>query len=159
MESGSVPVELGETCLEVTDDRAESARGEEPWPERTRRVLTDRWKSSQRDAKPCRHVLELPADLVFDGLWPVRIRKAGGVGGISGRTLRVRAHVADGDGLAGGSSSGHCGGSLHITSADATDKPTANLLRSFQFSPGERASPGDEGSRAAIIWSLSLEQR
>jgi hypothetical protein len=52
-ESGSVPVELGETCLEVTDDRAESARGEEPWPERTRRVLTDRWKSSQRGAKPC----------------------------------------------------------------------------------------------------------
>jgi hypothetical protein len=31
-ESGSAPVELGETCLEVTDDRAQSARGEEPGP-------------------------------------------------------------------------------------------------------------------------------
>jgi hypothetical protein len=67
--------------------------------------------------------------------------------------------MADGDGLPGGSSSCRCGGSLHITSADATDKPTANLLRSVQFSPGERASPGDESSRAAIIGSLSLEQR
>ena len=104
-------------------------------------------------------MLELPADLLFDGLWTVRIGKAGGVGGISGRTQRVRAHVADRDGLAGGSSSGRCGGSLHITSANATDKPTANLVRSFEFSPGERAGPGDESSRAAIIWSFSLEQR
>jgi hypothetical protein len=34
-ESGSAAVEMGETCLEVTDDGAESARGEEPWPEWT----------------------------------------------------------------------------------------------------------------------------
>jgi hypothetical protein len=38
--------------------------------------------------------------------------------------------MADGDGLAGGSGSGRCGGSLDITRTDATDKSTANLLGS-----------------------------
>jgi hypothetical protein len=31
-------------------------------------------------------VVELPADLVFDGFWPVRVRKADGFNGISGGT-------------------------------------------------------------------------
>jgi hypothetical protein len=31
-------------------------------------------------------VLELPADLALDGLWPILIRKARGIGGVSGRT-------------------------------------------------------------------------
>jgi len=36
--------------------------------------------------------------------------------------------MADGDGLAGGSGSGRCGGSRYITCTDAADEPTANLL-------------------------------
>jgi hypothetical protein len=31
-------------------------------------------------------VLELPADLVFDGVWALRVRMAGGFDGISGGT-------------------------------------------------------------------------
>jgi hypothetical protein len=66
--------------------------------------------------------------------------------------------MADADGLAGGSGSGCRGGRLHITSTDATGKPTADLLRRVQLSSGKRAGAGDESPRAIIIWSLSLEQ-
>ena len=120
--------------------------------------MTDRWKGSQGGANLWRHVLELPAALVFDGFWPVRVRKTGGLGGISGGAQCVRAHMADADGLTGGSGSGRCGGRLHIARTDATDKPTADLLRSVQLSPGERPGSGDKSPRAPIIWSLSLEQ-
>ena len=75
-------------------------------------------------------MVELPADLVFDGFWPVRVRKADGFDGISGCSKCVRAHVANSDGLTGGSGCGRCSGSLYLTSTDATSKPTANLLGS-----------------------------
>ncbi len=120
---------MGETRLEVADDRAELAGGEEPWPEGTGWILPDRWKGSQSGANLCRHVLVLPANLVFDGLWPVRVREADGLGRIGGGTKCMGAHMAHGYGLTGGSGRGRCGGSLYITSTDATDKPTADLLR------------------------------
>jgi hypothetical protein len=69
----------------------------------------------------------------------------------------MRAHVADGDGLTGGLGRGRCGGTLYITRTDATGKPTANLVGSVELSAGERAGPGDESPRAAIIWSLGLK--
>jgi hypothetical protein len=31
-------------------------------------------------------VVELPADLIFDGFWPVQVRKTGGFDGKSGGT-------------------------------------------------------------------------
>jgi hypothetical protein len=75
-------------------------------------------------------VAELPADLIFDRFWPVRVREAAGFDGISGGTQGVRAHMADGDGLTGGSSSGRCGGSLDFTWTDAAGKSTADPLGS-----------------------------
>lgn len=48
-------------------------------------------------ANLCCHVVELAADLLFDGFWPVRVRQAGGSYGISRGTQCVRAHMADGD--------------------------------------------------------------
>jgi hypothetical protein len=75
-------------------------------------------------------VFELPADLLLDGFWPVRVRKGGGFDGMSGGAQRVRAHVADGDALTGCSSSGRCRRSLYVTRTDATGKATANLLSS-----------------------------
>jgi hypothetical protein len=69
----------------------------------------------------------------------------------------MRPHMADGDRLTGSSGGGRCGGSLDVIRTDATGKPTANLLRSVQLAPGERAGPGDESPRAVIIWSLSLK--
>jgi hypothetical protein len=62
------------------------AGSEEPGPKRARRVFTDRREGSQGGANVCRHVVELPADLVFYGFWPVRVSKAGGFDGISGGT-------------------------------------------------------------------------
>jgi hypothetical protein len=144
--------------LEVAHDHAELAPGQKPWAKGTRRVLTDRRKGSQCGANLGGEVIELPADLVFDDSWPIRIPEAGGPGGIRGGTKRVGAHMADGDGLTGGSGSGRCSGRLHLTGTDATDKTAADLLRRAQLSSGERASPGDERPRAAIIWSLGLEQ-
>jgi hypothetical protein len=144
--------------LELADDHAELAAGQKPWPKWARRVLTDRWKGSQCGADLCGHVVELPADLVFDGFWPVRVPEGGGLGGVSGGTQCVRAHVADADGLPGGSGSGRRCGRLDLASTDAADKPAANLFGRAQLSAGERAGPGDESPRAAIAWSLSLEQ-
>ena len=144
--------------MQPTDDGAEPAGGEEPGAKRSRGVLTDRREGSQRGANVCRHVLKLPADLVFDGLWAVRVHQAGGSCGMSCGTQCVRSHMADADGLAGGSRSGHCGGSLHLTGTDATGKSTANLLRSMQVPSGEGSGPGDECPRAVIPRSLRLKQ-
>ncbi len=97
-------------------------------------------------------------DLGFGDFRPVRVRKRGGSNGIRGGAQRVRAHMADGDGLTGGSRSSLRGRSLHITRTDATGKPTADLLGRAQLTPGERAGPGDERARAIIIWSLSFKE-
>jgi hypothetical protein len=155
---GSGPIGLAEACLEVADDQAELTPGQKPRAKGTRRVLTDRRKGSQCGASLCGEVIELPANLVFDGSWPIRIPEAGGRGGIRGGTQRVGAHMADGDGLTGGPGSGRCSGRLHLTGTDATDKTAADLLRRAQLSSGERASPGDERPRPTVIWSRSLEQ-
>lgn len=70
-----VRVGLGEPGLQVTDDCAELTCIEEPGPKRTRGVLTNGREDSQGGPDPCRHVAELPADLVFDGLRPVRVAR------------------------------------------------------------------------------------
>jgi hypothetical protein len=106
-------------------------------------VFSDGRQSSQSGANLCRHVVELPADLVFDGFWSVGLRKASRRRGICGGTQGVRTHVADGDGLTGGLGSSRRGGTLYITRADATSKPTANLLGSVELAAGERAGSGN----------------
>ena len=40
----------------------------------------------------------------------------------------MRAHMADGGGLTGGSGRSRCGRSLHLTCTDATGTPPANLV-------------------------------
>jgi hypothetical protein len=104
-------------------------------------------------------VLDLPADLVVDGFRPVWPGKACGFDGISGGAQCVRSHMAHGDGLTGGPSSGRCGRSLYLTRTDATDEPTADLLSSVQLCVGECAGPSDQSPRAVIIGSFNLEQR
>ena len=119
--------------------------------------MTHRREGSQGGADLCRHVVELPADLVVDRFWALGVRKAHGFGGISGGTECMRTHVADGDGLTSGSGSGRCGGSLDVARTDATGKPSADLLGSLPLSPRERSGPVDETSRAVIIRRLGLE--
>ncbi|HEX9044181.1 MAG TPA: hypothetical protein VF802_04060 [Candidatus Limnocylindrales bacterium] len=70
----------------------------------------------------------------------------------------MSAHVADGDGLAGGSSHGRRDGSLHIRGSNPAGEPAANLLGCVQLSPGERSGPRDERPGPVITWSFSLEQ-
>jgi hypothetical protein len=103
-------------------------------------------------------VVELPAHLFFDCSWAIRIPEAGGFDGVGRGAECVRAHMADGDGLTGGSGSGRCSSALHVTRSDAAGKSTANLIRSAELSPGERAGPVDESPWAVIVLSLRLEQ-
>jgi hypothetical protein len=104
-----------------------------------------------------RHAVEVPADLVFDGLWPVRFREPHGLDGIRSRTQRVRAHVADSGGLTGSSGSGRRRRSPHIACTDATGIPTADPFGGAELAPGEGTGPGDESPRPVITWSLSLK--
>lgn len=101
---------------------------------------------------------ELPADLVIDGFWPVRSRQAGGFGGIRGSAECMRAHVADGYGLAGGSGNRRCGRSFYLSGRDRTGESAANFVGSVQFSAGERAGSGDGRAWAVIIRSFDLKQ-
>ncbi len=103
-------------------------------------------------------MLELPANLVFDGFRSAGFGEPGGPGGIGGSTQCVRSHMAHGYALTGGSSSGHRRGSTYMTRNDAPDKPAANLVSGVQFSSGERPCPGNEGPRPPITWGVSLEE-
>jgi hypothetical protein len=102
-------------------------------------------------------MVELPTNLFLDGFWPVRIGNGSGFCCIGGGTECVRAHVADGGSLTGGSGGSRCCTARYISCTDATDKPATNSLGSGQFSPGVRPGSSDESPRAAIMWRLSLK--
>jgi hypothetical protein len=103
-------------------------------------------------------VIELPADLVVHDLWSVRGRQAGGFDGIRGGAQCMRAHVADGRGLTGGTGSGGGCGSLHLVGRHATDEAPANLPGRVALSSGERPSASEGGARPVVGWSGGLEQ-
>jgi hypothetical protein len=77
--------------------------------------------------------------------------------GISGGAERVRAHVADGYGLTGGSRGSACCARRDIARGDATDEAATNLRSSAHLSSGERPSAGDGNPRAVVSWSFGLE--
>ena len=82
---GAVPrIRLEETGLQLAEDRSELAGRQKPGPERTGRVLADWRKGAQCGPDFCRHVIELPTDLVLDDLRPVGSRQAGGPNGVRG---------------------------------------------------------------------------
>jgi hypothetical protein len=101
---------------------------------------------------------ELPADLVVDDFWPVGSRQTGGFDGIRGGAQCVSAHVADRDGLTGGSGSRGSGSSFDLAGRHTTHEAAANLFGGVQLSSGERPSAGDGCARAIISWSYDLEQ-
>jgi hypothetical protein len=103
-------------------------------------------------------MVELPTNLFFDGFWPIRIRNAGGFGGVGRGAECVRAHMTGGCGLAGGSGSGRCCTTRYLTRTDPTDKPAANSFGSGHFSSGVRPGPGDKSARAAVAWGLSFKE-
>ncbi len=73
-----------QTGLEITDDRAEKARGEKPWPERTGRILTDGRQLSQGGSGRRGHTAKLPADLLAHSLRLVGGGQPSRLGGIRG---------------------------------------------------------------------------
>ena len=111
--------------LEITDDRAENARREQPGPERTGRILTNGRQLSQGGSGRRGHMPKLPADLLADSLRPVGGGQSSRVGGIRGGTQGVRAHVRNACGLPGRSGRGHCCGSAHLTSGGMSDETAA----------------------------------
>jgi hypothetical protein len=100
---------------------------------------------------------ELPADFVVHHSWPPGSRQPGRLGGVGGGTQCVRSHVADPDGLTGGSGSSRGCRRQGLTSTDATDEAAADLLCRVQLASGEGAGPVDERARAMITWNLSFE--
>jgi hypothetical protein len=113
--------------LEITDDHAEKARREKPRPERTGRILTDGRQLPQGGSGRCGHTAKLPADLLADSLRPVRGGQSSRLGGISGRTQGVRAHMRDACGLPGRSGGGDRCGSAHLTSGGMSGETAAGL--------------------------------
>jgi hypothetical protein len=113
--------------LEITDDRSEKARGEQPWPEGTGLILTDGRQLSQGGSGGRGHVAKLPADLLAHSPWPVRSGQPSRFGGVRGGTQSVRAHMRDARGLPGRSGRGHRCGSAHLTSGGMSDETTASL--------------------------------
>ena len=86
-------VGVGQAGLEIADDRAEKARGEQPRPEGTGRILTDGRQLSQGGSGRRGHTAKLPADLLAASLRPVRGGQSSGLGGIRGGTQGVGAHM------------------------------------------------------------------
>ena len=118
---------LRQAGLEITDDRAEKARREQPRPERPGRILTNGRQLSQGGPGRRGHTAKLPADLIADSLRPVRGGKSSRLGGIRGGTKGVRAHVRDACGLPGRSRGSHRCGSAHLTRGGMSDEAAAGL--------------------------------
>lgn len=120
-------VGVGQAGLEITDDRAEKARREQPRPEGTGRILTDGWQLSQGGSGRRGHTAKLPADLLADSLRPVGGGQSSRLGGIRGGTQGMRAHMGDACGLPGRSGGGHRCGSAHLTSGGMSDETASGL--------------------------------
>jgi hypothetical protein len=151
-------VAVRQAGLEITDDRAEKARREQPRPERTGRVLTDWRQLSQSDFDRRGYMAKLPGDLLADSLGPVGGGQSSCLGGIPGGTKRMRAHMRDACGLPRGSGGGRCCGSLHVTGGASSDKSAADLFGDAQLATSEGPRPGDRLTRAAIPRSFRFEQ-
>jgi hypothetical protein len=143
--------------LEITDDPAEKARGEQPRPEGTRRILTNGRQLSQGSPGRRGHTAQLPADLLADSLRPVRGGQSSRLGGIRGGTQGVRAHMRDARGLPGRSGGGHRCRSAHLTSGGVSDE-TAAGLSDAKLATSKGAKPGDGVTGAAIPRSFRREQ-
>ena len=150
-------IRLSNCGLQLTDNGAELARSKETGPDGAGQVLTNSRERSQGGANLWRHVVKLPADLDFEGVWTVRGCESDGLSCVRGGPQCVSAHMADTDGLSGGSGCSRCGGNRNLTHSDATNKSTANLVGGVQIPPSERSGPGDENSRAVVIWIFNLK--
>jgi hypothetical protein len=156
--SGPGTGRIRQSCLQVTNDRAQKTRRQQPRPEGAGGILTEGRKQSQGGPDGRGHVAQLPTDLPRNSDVLVRRGETCCLGGIRGGTQGVRSHVGNGHGLTGGSRGCGSGGSAHVTSGAATDEPPADLLGDVKLATSEGPRSGDCRARAAILWSFRLEQ-
>lgn len=103
-------------------------------------------------------MIQLPGDLLVDGLRSIGRSQTHRPGGVPGRTQGVSAHVAHGDGLTGSASGGRCSPILHLAGSDTTLEPAPDLVGGVELSPGEGPGPGDGRTRTVIVGCHSFEQ-
>ena len=103
-------------------------------------------------------MLKLPANLLTSGVWLVGGGETSRLGGVSGDTKGVRAHVGNARGLPSGTSGRRCCGSSHVTSGAIADESTADLLGDVKLATSEGPRPGDCLTRAGVARSFRLEQ-
>jgi hypothetical protein len=101
---------------------------------------------------------QLPVDLSRNSDVLIGCGQSCCLGGIRGGTQGVRSHVGNGRGLARGSGGCGSGGIPHLARGSATDEPATDLLGDIELATSEDSRPGDCFPRAAILWSLRLEQ-
>ena len=147
-----------QAALEITNDRAQEPRCEQPRPEGTGPVLPDGWEQPQGGSDRFGHVTQLPLDLLTDGVWPIGGGTTGCLGGIRGGAQGVGAHMWDGCGLSGRSGCGRCCRSAQLTSGARIFKTAADRFRNVKLATSEGSRPRNGLSGTAIPRSLCLEQ-
>jgi hypothetical protein len=113
--------------LEITDDRAEKAPGEEARPERAIGTLADRRQLTQGGSDSRGETAELPADFIGERVRPVRGGQSGRLGGIGGGTQGMSPHMGRGCGLPGGSGGGYRCRSSDLTSGGVNGRKPEGL--------------------------------
>jgi hypothetical protein len=88
--------------LEITDDRAEKAPGEEARPKRAIGTLADRRQLTKGGSDSRGETAELPEDFIGERVRPVRGAQSSRLGGIGGGTQGMSPHMGRGGGLPGG---------------------------------------------------------
>ncbi len=148
---------LSHVRLNLADDRGEDAGREKSGPERTGRILTERRQATKSRPGFDIHVIELPANLVFERIRPFRVRQRGGFRGIGGCPESMRTHVSDGSRLRGGPRGRHPDGRLRLPGGTPGDEALADLLGGAEFTAGKRSRTSDCISGPVILRSLGLE--
>jgi hypothetical protein len=80
--------------------------------------------------------------------------EGGCLDGVRSGAQGVRAHVADSDGLPGGSCGGHRGRRRRLARIYAADEAATNLIGSSQVSASECPGSFDQSARAVVIWGV-----
>ncbi len=157
---GTTPnrVRVCQAGLEITNDRAEKARREKPWPERAGRILTNRRQLSQGGSRRLGHPAKLPLDLLANRLRSVGGGQSNRLGRIRGGTQRVRAHMRDACSLPRCFCGCHRCGAAHLTSGGTPNETAADGFCHAKLTTSKGSGPSDGITRPVILGSICLEQ-
>ena len=103
-------------------------------------------------------MVELPPDLLADGLGSAGCGQAGRLGGIRGGTQGVRTHMGNARGLSRSSRGGRRCRSLNGASGATSDESAADQFGDAELATSESPCPQDRVTGPAIVRSFGLEQ-